>query len=130
MTIQEDECGTLDKADLLPPWLQKSPHAATSAISLRTYRNGDKLPVMQASYRKNVGFGAKYLRQKGLVAWILVDSLNRHRWLQIFEAAFAFGLPKDTILPKCEHTAMRALGLDVAGSVTLTGVANLLLQLT
>ena len=112
--IQEDEYSTLDKANLLPPWLQESPQASTCAISLRTYRTGDKLPVMQASYRKAVEFGSKYLRKKGLMAWILVDNAGHHRWLQKFEAAYAFGFPRETVIPKCEHAAMRALGNSIS----------------
>ena len=114
VAIQEEEFNTLDNADLLPPWLQSSPQARPSAVALRTYKEGDKLPVMQASYRKAVEFGPEYLRKKGLMAWIVVDSMQRHRWLQKFEAAFAFGFPQDTVLPKCEHDAMRALGNSIS----------------
>ena len=89
----------MNDANLLPPWLKSSPEARPDALPLRTYGVGSKLPVMQASYGKAVGFGTK----KGLMAWIIVDNDKTSKWLQNFEAAFALGFPRDTVIPADEQ---------------------------
>ena len=112
--IQEDEYAIMNDAKLLPPWLRTNSEARPDALPLRTYRGGHKLPVMQASYRKAVSFGNEYLQQNGLMAWIIVDNDKRSRWLQKFEAAFALGFSRETVIPVDEQLAMKALSNSIS----------------
>ena len=114
LKVTKEEFDILDDPTLLPTWLQDDPAASRAAASLRVYKAGSVLPVVQASYRRAGTFDREYLRKKGYMAWLVRDQGGLVRWFSKFEAALALGFPGDTILPAAEDYAFTAVGNSIA----------------